>query len=92
MAFADLAQIVGALLVLIPFTALQLGRTSAETMWYLVLNLLGSTLLAVLAVTHQQWGFLLLEGVWALVAGYGLLRQLRGGAGAGGVSGHAAQA
>ena len=68
------AQIVGALLVLIPFTALQLGRLRPDAAGYLWLNLLGSGLLAALALHGGQWGFLLLEGCWAGVAVWGLVR------------------
>jgi hypothetical protein len=45
---------------------------------YLVLNLVGSAVLAYLAVIEEQWGFLLLEGVWALVSAWSLGRVVRG--------------
>ena len=38
-----------------------------ETRLYLALNLVGSAILAVLAVSASQWGSVLLEGVWAIV-------------------------
>jgi hypothetical protein len=34
--------------------------------------------LAVLAYHERQWGFLLLEGVWALVSAYGFVARRRG--------------
>ena len=72
-------QIAGALLILIAFMAAQLGRLSVESQSYLALNLVGSVILAVLALYEQQWGFLLLEVVWAVVSLWSLVQVLRHG-------------
>jgi hypothetical protein len=69
----DVLQIAGALSILVPFILLQAGRVEARSLAYLVPNLGGSALLAVLAALDRDWGFLLLEVVWALVAAYGIL-------------------
>jgi hypothetical protein len=45
---------------------------------YLVLNLAGAFVLSVAAYFEEQWGFLLLEGVWTLVSAWGLIRLARG--------------
>lgn len=89
MALPDVLQVIGAVLILIPFAALQFGRMSSASAAYLWLNLVGSGLLAALALRDQQWGFLLLEGIWALVAAWGLVALTGGGRPS---SGHAAQA
>lgn len=68
----QLIQIVGALLILAAFAAVQLDRMRPDSRLYLTLNLLGSVILAVLAVHAEQWGFVLLEGVWAIVSAWGL--------------------
>ena len=73
----QVVQIVGALLILTAFTAVQLERMRPDSRLYLALNLAGSAILAVLAVIAAQWGFVLLEGVWAIVSAWGLLLALR---------------
>jgi len=65
-------QIVGALLILAAFAAVQFQRMRPDSRLYLTLNLLGSAILAVLAVSASQWGFVLLESVWAVVSAWGL--------------------
>ena len=66
-------QIVGSLLVLAAFAAAQRGLLDPKSVVYLVLNLVGSAVLAVQALFLAQWGFLLLEGVWALVSAASLI-------------------
>jgi len=72
-------QIAGSILVLVGFALAQFGVLDVRSMRYLVLNTVGSGILAVEALVGQQWGFLLLEGVWAIVSGIGLVAVLRGG-------------
>lgn len=72
----QVVQIVGALLILVAFGAVQFERMRPDSRLYLALNLLGSVILAVLAVLAAQWGFVLLECVWAIVSAWGLGRAL----------------
>lgn len=71
-------QVVGALLILLAFAGVQFGRLDPTTASYLWLNFVGSLILAVLAYVESQWGFLLLEGVWAIVSAWGLTQLARG--------------
>lgn len=74
---SDVLQILGAIMVLGGFTLSQLRILSQQSSLYLLLNVVGSGILAVLATLSQQWGFLLLEGGWALVALWGLVACFR---------------
>jgi hypothetical protein len=70
-------QVIGALMILIAYGAAQAGRWATDQLAYLWLNLVGSVILAVLAATSENWGFLLLEGVWAIVTARSLIRRRR---------------
>jgi hypothetical protein len=70
-------QVIGALLILTAFAAVQFDRMHPDSRVYLGLNLVGSVVLAVLAFLGAQWGFVLLEVVWAVVSAWGLATALR---------------
>lgn len=72
-----LLQIVGAVLILIAFIGLQVKRLEPTSYPYLIFNAVGSALLALLAAIGSQWGFLLLEGSWAVVSVAGLANRAR---------------
>jgi hypothetical protein len=74
----QVVQVAGALLILVAFMAAQLGRLDTTSRVYLWLNLVGSVILAALAAIERQYGFLLLETVWALVSLWSLVALRRG--------------
>jgi hypothetical protein len=74
----QLVQIAGALLILVAYGAAQLGAMDQHSRLYLALNLIGSLILAALALGEQLWGFLLLEAAWAVVSLWGLIQLARG--------------
>jgi hypothetical protein len=70
-------SLVAALLILIPFAMTQLSRMTTASVSYLAMNLAGSAALTAIAVAERQYGFILLEGVWALMSAIGLVRAFR---------------
>ena len=73
----QVAQVIGALLILAAYVLAQFGVLDQRSSWYLWLNLVGAGALTVLAWHERQWGFLLLEGVWTLVTAWSLLERFR---------------
>ena len=74
----DAVQIVGSLLILAAFAGALLGRLQQSGYRYLVANAAGSAVLTATAVISLEWGFILLEGAWALVSVYSIVRKAAG--------------
>jgi hypothetical protein len=72
-------SVIGALLILGAFAANLLRWMKTSNLWYSLLNFVGSAILMVIAIIDQQYGFILLEGTWALVSLWGIIAALRGG-------------
>ena len=74
---AQAIQIAGALAILVGFVLAQAQVLDVRSWSYLWLNAVGAGILSVAAWYERQWGFLLLEGVWTLVAVAGLIQKTR---------------
>jgi hypothetical protein len=74
----DAVQIAGALLVLGCFLLAQREWIDPSAYCYLLPNFAGSAALTATAVISGEWGFVFLEGSWALVSAYGIARRLGG--------------
>ncbi len=66
------AQYSGAALILAAFVAQQVRRGASRSLLYLVSNAVGAALLAWVAVAIRQWGFAVLEVLWAFAAVAGM--------------------
>jgi hypothetical protein len=74
----QLIQILGAALILIAYALQHMKHLHAETASYLAMNLAGGVLLCIAAVAARQYGFIILEGSWAILSALGLYRMRRG--------------
>ncbi|MEY4504485.1 MAG: hypothetical protein RL154_779 [Pseudomonadota bacterium] len=74
----DLIQVIsllGAMLCLIPFAAVQLNKLKSDDYSYIIMNFFGGSILATVAVIQIEYGFILMECVWATVSFYSLSKK-----------------
>lgn len=64
----DIINTSGVSLILLAFLLLQLKKVSAVNTAYLLMNAVGAGLAAYGSFLIKAWPFVVLEGVWALVA------------------------
>lgn len=69
----------GATILLIAFTLNEIGKLEQDTLQYSLLNLSGAALVLTYAVMINSVPYMILESIWALVAGFDILRRLAGG-------------
>ncbi|MGZ3865965.1 MAG: CBU_0592 family membrane protein [Bacteroidia bacterium] len=75
MSFADIINTLGASLILIAFFLLMLKKMTATSYSYLLLNIIGAGLTCYGAYMIGSMPFVVLEGVWCLVAVFGLFKK-----------------
>lgn len=75
---SEVLQWSAAVVVLVAYGLSLMGVWQVSSYRYLVFNLLGGAGLSAAAALSHQWGFVLLEGVWAAVAGWSIVIRLRG--------------
>ena len=66
--FFQIISLAGAIMILVAYAGNQRGWMDNARPPYNLLNLIGSGLLAWVAIIDQRWGFIFLETAWALLS------------------------
>jgi hypothetical protein len=75
--FYQIISLAGAIMILAAYAGNQRGWTDKTHLSYNLLNLVGSGLLAWVAIVDQRWGFIFLETAWAVFSIPPLISRLK---------------
>ncbi|TND00113.1 MAG: hypothetical protein FD123_4401 [Bacteroidetes bacterium] len=75
MLLPDLINTAGVSLILLAFLLLQMKKVTAGQKSYLLINIVGAGLACYGSFLIKAWPFVVLEGVWVIVAVFGMLRK-----------------
>ncbi|HEY4131085.1 MAG TPA: hypothetical protein VGM50_10730 [Gemmatimonadaceae bacterium] len=64
----QIISLAGAIMILVAYAGNQRGWLDRQGLWYNLLNLVGSGLLAWVAILDRRLGFIFLETAWALLS------------------------
>ena len=64
----QILAVVGAVLILAAYAALQANRIEQKGRTFCLMNFFGSGMLTWVAIVDQRFGFILVEGAWALLS------------------------
>ena len=75
--FHDLVGTVGVSLILFCYFMLQIGKMHSQQLCYILVNLLGASLVVFSLYFEFNFSAMLLEGIWMLISLIGLYRYYR---------------
>jgi hypothetical protein len=74
MSLVDWIGSLGVFLILLAYFLNVIGKITTSKLSFILLNLIGAIMACLASILLNYWPFILLEGVWALVSLYALLK------------------
>lgn len=75
--WSEVVSLSGAILVIAAFAGNQLKRLTPDMLTYQLMNLAGGVILVLAAIRVREPGLILMEGAWAVISLFGLIRVAR---------------
>jgi len=70
----QMISLLGAAMILVAYAGQQLKKLQPDKLLYIILNLIGAIILAVVAYRVRQTGLTLVEVSWAAISAFALIR------------------
>ena len=77
MSVADWLGSLGVMLILLAYFLNAIGRLGSRDLLFILLNLIGASIACYASILIAYFPFVILEGIWALIASYSLFNYLK---------------